>query len=65
MRIPDGWQFVSDYCIRRGDFTITKIGGVSGWTYELWRMREQLQVNLSSAEAALDAHRAACGVCGE
>jgi hypothetical protein len=54
MRIPDGWEFVSDYCIRRGDYTIVRIGNAGGWSYELWRLKEQLFVNLPSAEAAIE-----------
>lgn len=54
MRIPDGWEFVSDYCIKRGDFTICRIGGADGWRYELWRLNEQLEVNLPSAQAAIE-----------
>jgi hypothetical protein len=54
MRIPDGWEFVSNYCIKRGDFTICRIGGADGWRYELWKLTEQLEVNLPSAEAAIE-----------
>jgi hypothetical protein len=53
MRIPDGWDFVSNYCIKRGDFTICRIGGADGWRYELWKLSEQLEVNLPDAEAAV------------
>ncbi len=53
MRIPDGWKRVSDYCISNGDFTIVRIGGADGWRYELWQLKEQLEVNLPSAEAAI------------
>jgi hypothetical protein len=35
MRIPDGWKFVSEYCIRNGDYTICRIGGADGDRYEL------------------------------
>jgi hypothetical protein len=54
MRIPDGWTFVSEYCIRNGDFTIVRIGGADGYRYELWKLKEQLEVNLITAEAALE-----------
>lgn len=57
MRVPDGWAYVSDYCIRNGDYTICRIGGADGWRYELWRLGEQLIVNLPSAEAAIGALR--------
>lgn len=52
---PDGWMQVSPYCIRREDYTVIKIGGADGWTYELWRLNEQLVVNLTSAQAAIEA----------
>jgi len=55
MRIPDGWTVVSDYCIKRGDFTICRIGSAAGWTYELWRLKENLAVNLPTAQAAIEA----------
>lgn len=54
MRLPEGWEYVSDYCIRRGDFTICRIGGADGWRYELWHLTEQLAVNLPSAQAAIE-----------
>lgn len=54
MRIPEGWEFVSDYCIKCGDFTIVRIGGADGWRYELWKLNEQLAVNLPSAQAAIE-----------
>lgn len=55
MRVPKGWTYVSEYCIRRGDYTICKIGGASGWSYELWHLTEQLAVNRPSAEEAIQA----------
>lgn len=60
MRIPEGWKPVKQkgcsdiYCIRNGDFTIVKIGCPDGWRYELWRLTEQLEVNLPSAQEAID-----------
>jgi len=54
MRVPKGWSYVSEYCIRRGEYTICKIGSADGWRYELWRLSEQLAVNLPSAEAAIE-----------
>jgi hypothetical protein len=54
MRIPDGWTYVSDYCIRNGDYTICRIGGADGSRYELWKLKEQLAVNLPSAQAAIE-----------
>ncbi len=57
MRIPEGWEFVSEYCIRNGDYTIVRIGNAAGWSYELWRLKEQLVVNLPSAQAALEVPR--------
>lgn len=53
MRAHDGWAYVSDYCIRRGDYTVIKIGSADGWRYELWQLNEQLVVNLQSAEVAI------------
>lgn len=54
MHVPKGWTFVSEYCIRRGDYTICKIGSADGWRYELWLLKEQLAVNLLSAQAAIE-----------
>jgi hypothetical protein len=54
MRIPEGWEFVSNYCVKRGDWTICRIGGPDGWRYELWKLNEQLEVNLPDAEAAIE-----------
>lgn len=54
MRIPDGWEFVSEYCIRNGDYTVVRTGSADGWRYELWRLKEQLEVNLLSAQAAIE-----------
>lgn len=54
MRIPEGWEYVSDYCIRQGDYTICRIGGAQGFTYELWRGKEQIAVNLPNAQAAIE-----------
>lgn len=61
MRIPEGWKSVREkgcgdvYCIRNGDFTIVKIGGADGWRFELWKLTEQLKVNLRSQQAAIKA----------
>lgn len=55
MRLPDGWTYVSDYCIKRDDFTICRVGGAEGYRYELWNLTEQLVVNLPSAQAAIEA----------
>jgi hypothetical protein len=54
MRIPDGWEFVSEYCIRNGEFTICRYGTADGWRYELWQLKEQLAGNLPSSQAAID-----------
>lgn len=56
MRVPDGWAYVSGYCIRNGNYTICKIGTADGVRYELWKLKEQLAVNLPSAQAAIEAH---------
>jgi len=53
-RVPEGWEYVSDYCIRRDGYTICRIGGANGDTYELWRAKEQLHCNLPTTQAALD-----------
>jgi hypothetical protein len=50
MSAPDGWERLSGYCIRRGDFYICCVSG----KFELWRGREQLVVNLQSAQAAIE-----------
>lgn len=57
MRLPDGWSQCKNrdgvpnpYAIQRDDFTICRIAD----TYELWRGKEQLAVNLPSAQAAID-----------
>ena len=55
--LPDGWNHLSDYCIRNDDYTICKIGGVDGWKYELWRLTEQLAVNLLTLESAIEVWR--------
>lgn len=55
--LPDGWSHVSDYCIRNGEYTICKIGGAEGWRYELWRLSEQLTVNLLTLDAAIEVWR--------
>lgn len=55
--LPEGWARVSNYCIRNGDYTICKIGAVEGWKYELWRLTEQLAVNLSTSDAAIEVWR--------
>lgn len=55
--LPKGWSQISDYCIRNDDYTICKIGGVDGWKYELWRLTEQLAVNLLTLEAAIEVWR--------
>lgn len=52
MRIPDGWEYVSDYCIQRDDYTICRVSG----RYELWHLKEQLHVNLPSAADAIKAY---------
>jgi hypothetical protein len=56
MRVPDGWQFVSEYCIRSEceQWTICRIGSADGVRYELWRLKEQVAVNLLTAEAAIE-----------
>jgi hypothetical protein len=54
MRIPDGWSYVSEYCIKRDDYTVIRVGNADGWSYELWRLKEQLFVNLPSAQAAIE-----------
>lgn len=53
-KLPDGWTRVSNYCIRNGNYTICKIGGADGYRYELWRLTDQLAVNLETLEAAIE-----------
>lgn len=55
--LPDGWARVSNYCVRNGDYTICKIGGADGWRYELWRLTEQLAVNLITRDEAIEVWR--------
>ena len=51
--LPDGWKKLSDWCIAKGDYTVCKIGGLNGWSYELWHLKNQLVVGLRSAEDAI------------
>jgi hypothetical protein len=44
--VPEGWRELSPYCIRSEDRTFT-ICLVSG-SFELWRLGEQLFVNLET-----------------
>jgi hypothetical protein len=57
MFIPDGWQRLSDFAIRNGDFTICRVGLADGWRFELWKFREQLAVNLASVDMAIEVWR--------
>jgi hypothetical protein len=56
MRIPEGWEYVIDYCIKNGEYTICRIGGADGWRYELWRAKEQISVNLPTCADAILAY---------
>lgn len=60
MRVPDGWAYVSEYCIRNGDYTICKIGTADGVRYELWQLKEQIEVNLPDAHAAIEIYLSRC-----
>ena len=48
------WTQISPYCLRSEDgaYTVCKIGGDSGFTYETWRGKEQLAVGMQTAEIA-------------
>ena len=61
MLIPEGWEMCKSkegvpnpYAIRRGEWTVCRIGSASGWSYELWSGKQQIEVNLPSAQAAID-----------
>jgi hypothetical protein len=56
--LPDGWERLSDWCIRSPDglWTICKIGAAKGYVYELWHLKNQIVVNLPSADAAIREH---------
>jgi hypothetical protein len=61
MRIPEGWEMCKSkegvpnpYAIQRDEWTVCRIGGANGWTYELWHGKEQVAVNLPNAQAAID-----------
>lgn len=56
MRVPDGWQRLSDYACRNGDWTICCVSLGEGWRFELWKFREQIAVNLPSVDAAVEVH---------
>ncbi len=54
MRIPEGWSYVSDYCIRNGDYTICRYGiGESEWRYEIWMGKDQIAAGMSSSAEAI------------
>jgi hypothetical protein len=55
--IETTWTQISPYCLRWGDFTIVKVGSSRGWRYELWLKKNQLVVDLSSAQHAMDERR--------
>lgn len=54
-KLPDGWQRVSDWCIRSGEYTICKVF-VSGWVYELWHGKNLIAVGMSTAQDAIRLH---------
>lgn len=56
--IPEGWSYISDWCIRSEDiaWTICKYTNAAGQIrYELWHLKNQVAVDLPSAEAAIHA----------
>lgn len=48
------WRYLNDYCDRSlcGAYSVVKIGGDRGWTYEAAFHREQLAVGFQTADAA-------------
>jgi hypothetical protein len=53
MFVP-GWQRLSDYAYRSGDWTICCVGLAEGRRFELWKFQEQIEVNLLTVDAALE-----------
>jgi hypothetical protein len=56
MFVP-GWQRLSDYAYRNGDWTICHVSLAEGWRFELWKFQEQIEVNLMTVDAALEKWR--------
>lgn len=59
------WQQISPYCLRNGEWTIAKIGGSRGWTYELYRAAENIGVGMRSAEEAMRMHEHISSMLGD
>lgn len=50
------WKQISNYCLQSDckQYTVPKIGGARGWTYESWFRKEQLAVGFLTPQAAKD-----------
>ncbi len=46
------WQPINRYSVRSLGYTLCKVGSAVGWTFEVWKGREQLKVGLGSANEA-------------
>lgn len=56
---PPGWEVVSKWCIRRGDYTITKTGPRWDLRYTPWHGKDILSKatrDLAEAMAEVEAH---------
>lgn len=54
--IPEGWKWISDYCIRSHctRFTVCKYGiGDGEFRYEAWKGKDHLKAGMSTAAAAI------------
>lgn len=57
--IPQGWEYVSDWCIRSadGNWTICKYGIANNrYMYEIWNIKNQIAVGMSTAQDAIRLH---------
>jgi hypothetical protein len=55
--IPQGWQRLSDWCIRSDDgaWTVCRVF-VTGWVYELWHLKNQIAVGMFTQQDAIRLH---------
>lgn len=40
------------YCEQAGGYSVCRVGSAQGWTFEVWKAREQLQVGLATPREA-------------
>jgi hypothetical protein len=54
---PDGWKYVSDWCIRSDDglYTICRVF-VTGWVFELWHLKNLIAVGMCTQQDAIRLH---------